>query len=359
MTYYIILFIIILVIILDNIPDNYKITKMGKYFFVGISITIFAIAILRDGVGFDYHNYERLFKYTKDPNISMWSLNSEVGYIFLNYISNSYRMVIILSACIAIPLKLITIYKYSDNKLISLLLYYSGFFIMYDMGVIRQGISVAFGFISIHYILNKSFKKFFLTIIIGSLFHITVLSFLPLYFLSHKKINRKTFYIIIPILIILSLFIDPSQIMLKLNTFNPIEIFSNKVIYYIETNTGEKLTLSLIKRILFLVLFIESYNYYKIDDKKSLVFFNGYFLSVVFMALFSSIPILGGRGIMGLYSLQIFIFPAIFEKVKTIIPKIAIMIVIIMISINSIKGVIDQGYISEQPYVPYKTIFHK
>ncbi|HCL03263.1 MAG TPA: hypothetical protein DHW61_12790 [Lachnoclostridium phytofermentans] len=234
------------------------------------------------------------------------------------------------------------------------MLYFTGVFLNFDMGVIRQGIAIAFGLFSIKYILERSFKKFIITILLGALFHVSILVFIPLYVLSYKQLSRKLIYITTFSTLVISILMC-GDLLVKIINLVPAGMIKEKLLFYAALYTGGG-TISIIKRILFLVFFVEFYKRKQIDDKKSLIFLNGYFLSIIVMALFSSIDIIGGRGSIGLYFLQIFIFPTIMKNINTKIFRVILLGVLILMSIYTMKGIIDYGGISNQPYIPYRSI---
>lgn len=348
--------IFILLIFAQSISalTEFKYNNLEKGYFILISLTLIFIAAFRDGIGYDFFSYEKIYNYIHVYQMGMKDLNIETGYYFLMKYSNSYITLVVISSSVAIFLKLIFIYKYSENKFMSLLLYFSGVFIMFDMGVIRQGIAIAIALISIKYIKEKSFMKFMLIIILSSFFHISSLVFIPLYFIANKSLNRWHYYIVASIVLILS-FLDMSSLIVNISNVIPIDLVKTKVTYYSSIYTGDS-TISLIKKVIFLVIFVESYKRFNISDSLSYIFLNGYFLSIIYMGIFSGIDIIGGRGPYGLYFMQIFIFPILFRNSKNTYYKLGIYIIVIALSYYSLMGLIDSGTKLNQPYIPYKNV---
>lgn len=349
---------LILITIIINIITNYRFKFLENICFFIISIFIFFMAAFRDGIGYDFRNYESIYNVVRNSYMSTDLFSIEPAYLLINLISPNFSMVIFLCAVIAIPLKIIIITKYSEDKLLSLMLYFTGIFMMYDIGVIRQGIAIAIALLSIKYLIKRSLLKFILTIVIASLFHVSAMVFLPLYILSYKKLSRKFIYASIFILLVFSYFNLFETVVINTINFLPIDMISSKINYYSSINSGD-LTKSLLLRSAFLIVYVEFYKAKKINDKKSLVFLNGFFLSIVLMSVFSSIPILGGRGVAGLYFLQIFILPILIKNTRTKIFKFFIIIGIVIISVNTMLDIINQGTISNQPYIPYRSIFNQ
>lgn len=340
-----------------NIITEYKYKVLESFYYIFVGIFLFFIAILRDGIGFDFNNYNYWYDVFKAYPSFIESYNLEFGYLFINYISSSFRMVIFICATLAIPIKLKVIYKYSEDKLMSLMIYFTGVFLMFDMGVIRQGISIAVCLISIKYILNRSLKKFIICIAIGTLFHTTTIIFFPLYFLGYKRYSKKIIYISV-LLALIFLKLDLFKVILDIIKLSPFESITYRLDFYtnIRTSGNNQITLSLIKRVMILIIFVEVYKKKNICDNQSLVLLNGYFLSVIISIILSPIEIFANRGTMSLYFLQALIFPIIIKNIDNKILKLITLVGISLLSINTMLGIIDEGKLVNQPYVPYKSI---
>ncbi len=349
--------ILILLILCEyiNILTNHKYKYLSNMYLIAIGSILFLIAAFRDGIGYDFENYRKIFNLITIDKVPQGSSNVEWGFYLLNMISYSFSIVIFISALIAIPMKIKLICEYSEDGLLSLIMYYTSVFIMFDMGVIRQGIAIMFMLFSVKYIINRDFKKFLIVILCGSLFHITILVTIPLYFLSYIDFDRKVIYGASFIALVFSVF-KVTTIVFKILAKLPLGTIAYKLNYYLNSNQSN-LTMSLIKRIIFLVIFVEFFKRKKIKDKKSLIFLNGYFLSILIMGIFSSVDIIGGRGSMGLYFMQVFLFAIMMKRTEKKPLKLAIFAVVILLSINTMMGPINHGNSSNQPYTPYKSIF--
>ena len=349
--------ILILLILCEyiNILTNYKYKYLSSMYLIVIGSVLFLLAAFRDGIGYDYENYRRIFNLITIDKVPQGSSNVEWGFYLLNLISYSFTIVIFISALIAIPMKIKLICEYSEDGLLSLIMYFTSVFIMFDMGVIRQGIAITFMLFSVKYIINRDFKKFLIVILCGALFHITILVTIPLYFLNYIEFDRKVIYGASFVALLFSIF-KVTTIIFRLLSKLPLGTISYKLNYYLNSNQSN-LTMSLIKRIIFLVLFVEFFKLKNIRDKKALVFLNGYFLSILVMGFFSSVDIIGGRGSMGLYFMQVFLFAIMMRRTEKKPLKLFLFVTVILLSINTMMGPINHGNSSNQPYTPYKSIF--
>lgn len=349
--------ILILLILCEyiNILTNHKYKYLSSMYLIVIGSILFLLAALRDGIGYDFENYRKIFNLITIDKVPQNASNVEWGFYLLNIISYSFAVVIFISALIAIPMKIKLICQYSEDGLLSLIMYYTSIFIMFDMGVIRQGIAIMFMLFSVKYIINRDFRKFLIVIFCGSLFHITILVTIPLYFLSYIELDRKIIYGASFIALIFSMF-KVTTVIFRLLAMLPLGTISYKLNYYLNSNQSD-LTMSLIKRIIFLVLFVEFFKVKNIKDKKALVFLNGYFLSILVMGFFSSVDIIGGRGSTGLYFMQAFLFAIMMKRTERKPLKLVLFATVVLLSINTMMGPIKHGNSSNQPYTPYKSIF--
>ena len=124
-------------------------------------------------------------------------------------------------------------------------MYFTSVFIMFDMGVIRQGIAITFMLFSVKYIINRDFKKFLIVILCGALFHITILVTIPLYFLNYIEFDRKVIYRASFVALLFSIF-KVTTIIFRLLSKLPLGTISYKLNYYLNSNQSN-LTMSLIK----------------------------------------------------------------------------------------------------------------
>ena len=218
--------------------------KSTQLIIIGLSISIpIFIATYRNGVGIDYYNYQKLYHYII---INCTSLNNifsyyiESGYVILNLLANiifkNYKGVLFLSSSIYMiaSFKGITNYK---TKISVSLAYFIFLVTMYSpfLNGMRQFIAVAIFFNSYIYIYNRNFWKFFLLVIIASLFHKSALLCLPMYFLwADKGRNSKVYYI----LVIIITAIMPLLIPIISNLFTKIGIYNSYFQYNIKVTYG-------------------------------------------------------------------------------------------------------------------------
>ena len=151
-----------------------------------------AYHILRDIHGIDVFTY-------KMP----WSIDFEPGYLMLNRILaffqlNDFMFQLIISSIIYIPVFL-TIYRYSDHQFISILVYFAFGLYAHSLGLQRQLIAVSIVILGMKYISDRRFVRYAIYVVIASLFHVSAMFMIALFFLYKIKISKKSLVILIGI----------------------------------------------------------------------------------------------------------------------------------------------------------------
>jgi hypothetical protein len=230
-----ILYALILVIILilkslsqkRIIQNNQLVRANRKVYIYIISIILITILGLRNiTVGIDTFNYYNQFNSIKLFDLTQTlDVKVEQGYRLIQFIIGrlfgDFQFLLIIVAIIYISVVSYYIYKYSENPMLSYILFIVFDFYTFAMSAIRQTIAIAIIMIAFHYIKEKKLFIFLLLVFVASLFHITSLIFLPCYWFNKFKINMKTILFFILAGSILIIF--RNYIQLLLNNYARIE----------------------------------------------------------------------------------------------------------------------------------------
>lgn len=193
-------FIIPLYIIIFSKQINIK--KFNIFDFVLITIMIF-ICGFRKNVGTDFLLYSRMYN-----NISIFP-RVEIGFKYLiNFMSGmglSSFWFFFLTSSLTILIVYYIIKKISDKPSESLFLFITLGYFSLQFNIIRQCLAIAVSLYSIKFIIKKDFFKYFVCILMASLFHTTALIMFPFYFISKINISKKRCVEILIILFIVSL----------------------------------------------------------------------------------------------------------------------------------------------------------
>jgi len=205
------LIIFALGLLMRKYNDN-KLAKKSVCVFIALS-WIFLSGLRHIVVGADTANYKRIFENAmtipwKDAIKNLYRIPFELiegkdpGYVIFEKLfqifSHNYQIYLIFIAVIIVTFLMIWIYKYSNDIIVSSVIFFCLFFSFYLTTGIRQSLAtVPVVFIGYKYIKEKKFFKFILLCMLGSILHRSALFMIPFYFLSKKKITWKYLLVVI------------------------------------------------------------------------------------------------------------------------------------------------------------------
>jgi len=331
------------------------------------SMLVFVYALLVFQVGFrwetgtDWETYLIHFDEIRSIKDVYFSITGfEQGYSFLvlivKYIWNSYTAFLVIHALLFYYFIFSAFKKFSPYVFISLLILYAtsiGF-----MGSNRQLLALGICLYALRYVANKNAIKFFLLVGLAFLFHASAILFLIYYFLN-REINQ---YLVLSVLLV-SFIIGKTNLPLAAFSFvgeNVGSMGSSKVLYYSERYQNEsdlysQSILGLIKRLLFLGLFMNNYKFLKEKISYYKLIFNGYIIGLTIYFLFSSsILVLVNRGSLYFTSMEALLLSSQFLLLKNKHYQVHFLIMLFVFALflffQSISGYDDL-------FIPYKGIF--
>lgn len=214
MTFYICMLFLIAIIMMPNysknIDKNYK--KISFYSVTIILIIIVGFRNINVGMGdtanlyipefkrIINYNYKFIIENYKDPAFYM------ISKILLDIFKNIRVLLIIYSSIYIIPVMYL-IYKKSPYPILSILMFISLNFFGTAFSGIRHCCACGIIILSFFYLEKRNLKKFIISIIIASLFHITSIIFIiayPMYNILSKS-NKKTYIKLLILTIIIFL----------------------------------------------------------------------------------------------------------------------------------------------------------
>lgn len=176
-----------------------KSTNLGKKFerisaFI-IFLELYIISAIRVHVGTDYgiylDLYKKIDKLTYDPK------GMEFGYFYLNkFVKNIFGgeyAIFAVTSLIIIGLVYLTVKKFSVDPVLSLIIYMCVSYLT-SLNIIRQSIAISIVFFSIRYIDSK--VKWLIPLLIGVLFHKTMILVIPFFFLAKLNLKKKHYIFI-------------------------------------------------------------------------------------------------------------------------------------------------------------------
>lgn len=284
-SYLIFIVIVVLICLIFNGQDE----KSRKICVALCGFFLVLVAGLRNSnVGIDTPRYVAYYlEYGKMSFAELWSMKKDPGFfvfskvLYMIYGDNYSLYLLTIAALFQIPVSKL-IYDHSPNLLLSHLLFMSMGFFYFSMTGIRQTLAMAatcWGFI---FLLNGSWIKAVVAVLIGSLFHRSGLAFLVGIIMAGRKVNYKTILLYAAITVffivqgegVVSTFLGLGAEYLEDDRFT---------IYSLEGDTL-KLT-GFIQLVLYFVLafFLPSSNLLR--DKKYMMFLNLLILSIIMQSL--------------------------------------------------------------------------
>lgn len=297
-------------------------------FFSLIILILFSFAL-----GTDYLSYEFLYNnFSFGPSTE--TENIDLAYTLMTYLGRTLKMDYhTFSIVFKVTILLVTtkwIYDSSEDPSVSLILYFSMFFLVWTMSALRQGVVLAFG---LYLFFNKKQdlslpKKIFFVLLLATM-HKSALYFLVLFLLQEIKWTQKKHFIIF-IASLVSTFL-PLQNILYNFKFIPIV---DRVLLYFSDGVGFFDLSSLMRIFFFLIVFV----FYKnITDSKYNKRVTDSFLvgtSLYFFMKFSELT--ASRITIYTFVLFVILLPLVLEQLSTVISFSKIKISIVFITLFSI-----------------------
>lgn len=263
-------FLIFFVITFTGTICNY--TPQGKrynnvlYWAIGGILILFAglreIGIDHDSVA--YRNYYDMGK-------EIWIMAEPTFGIIsrlVKYIFNNFQYVIIIYAIAGITLKFKAINRLTELQWLSLIVYFSTYFLLHEFTQIRAGIASGLVLLSIPHIAERKPWHFLGFVGLAMLFHYSAIIALPLYLLTDSHLNRAWKILIgslIPIGIVLHyLKFDPLLFVI------PIETIRLKIEIYQQNQESTNISLNifnLVYIVKYIILYILLFYYETIYNK--------------------------------------------------------------------------------------------
>lgn len=221
-SFYIIALLLSFLVFFEDKKDSYT-----RAFFVAATILLFAFAALRPiGADADSRTYAVLYESVREEFIE-WSfvgLSKLVHVLF-----DDVRWLFVLYALLAIPVHAYGIFRLSPYVLLSLLIWFSHYFVVHDYTQIRVAVSIGIWFVGLSFLCQGKRWKYFLTVLFSIFFHYTAVAFLLPLFFSNKPLNsRGRIFLASIVLFVYALYFAHIDLIVSL----PIPYMQNKIEEY-------------------------------------------------------------------------------------------------------------------------------
>lgn len=201
------------------LPDIFE-----KFFLILTFLVLSLVSAIRFGVGYDYlyiyvGAFNEVVRLSFDEIISSYFISEqiyyfvgrhEIGYVLLQYIvslfTTDFRAIFVVTSIIVNGLVCILFYKYAEDKILAVFLYFCFGMFYSSLNFVRQNISailIAFAFTQIK---ERNFKKFLILVVLAGLFHKGAFFMLPFYFILQLKMSKLVLSLYSSVMVVILLF---------------------------------------------------------------------------------------------------------------------------------------------------------
>lgn len=149
------------------------------------------VSCFRYDVGTDYMGYvmsseSRIF----DDGYTSELIYTAVTYISIYIFDNPYLIIVFFGLLYNVLIYRF-IYENTTNIYLSIIFFLISGCFNFSLNIMRQMLAVAIFFVSVKYIINKDYKRYYINILIAILIHKTAFLFIPLFFINKISLNKK------------------------------------------------------------------------------------------------------------------------------------------------------------------------
>ncbi len=180
--------------------------RPNKLFAIIVIASLVIVSGLRKNIGDTYfymHSYS-----ISQFDLSEIDFKGEFGFYFLqsmlHHLSNDPQILVFTTALITNVLIVTVLYKYSRMIELSLFVFIASGLFTVTMNGIRQSLAAALIFAATAYILNGSWKKFLLVVLLAATIHQSALIFIPIYFIIRREAWTKVTFILLLIAVVIA-----------------------------------------------------------------------------------------------------------------------------------------------------------
>jgi hypothetical protein len=289
-----IFYLVFLLIALFSLYNN----KQAKnIFFICSGLILFSLAASRSGgVDNDYTGYINYYNDILHHSFSRVEPTFILITRIVDRIFSNNLYLFIIYALLGIFLKFYAISTLTSFRLLSVLVYFSGFFLLFEMTQIRAGVAAGLLLNCISTIKERRLGLFIFLASLASLFHYSALVIFPLYFLNGKKLNELIYLLLIPFAYIL--YYSKFNILLLAREI-PIPLVQIKLSTYLYWASLNK-TINLfnyvhLSRCLLAFLFLWKWRLIAETNPYSIILTKIYVIAIFIFVAFANIPAISSR----------------------------------------------------------------
>jgi len=309
----------------------------------------------------DYVSYLLSFDSFQEPldyfkHYNEWVYFDPMYYLipsfFKTYVSQTdYALMAFFTfALVALSLKFISIGKLTNLFFLTLVVYFSNFFLLHEMTQIRVGAASAIFLFSIPHLLNKKYAAYIGMVLLAMLFHYSaLLYFIPL-LLSPFHFKQKIYFLMLGIVLVMTFV--PTDFILPLLKINlgDVQVKSNNYIEYAElgvTDEVNKINVNFLISFAITAMFTFFIHTIQSKNKYAFLLIKLQILGLFLFQLFSPIPGFAFRSSELFMVTQIITIPFLVYifKNKWLGYGLVILIAVMFFWLNLFYGKMMQDYI--------------
>lgn len=279
-----------------------------------IGVALFLIAGFRaEGVDHDYEGY---IEYYNDVLYRDF-VNVEPAFIWLTQLvtnlgDNSLYLFVIYAA-LGVALKVVGIYRLTRFPLAAMLIYYSGFFLLWEMTQIRAAVAGGILLVSIRHIKERNLGWFLVLCLLAAMFHYSALVFLPLYFLKSDRINVLLYCSLIPAATALNV---AGLNLVEVASFAPVQLIELKInsySAYADADVNRTFNAVYLARCALAFLLLVNHRFLSKRNEYFPLLIKVYFVALFLHVALASIPGIASRLSELLLVVEVILIPTLFD----------------------------------------------
>lgn len=323
-----------------------------------IFVFLIIIAGFRWNVGFDFNTYVNEYRLIQSGASSY----ADISFIILAKIVPNITWIFFIYAFISLVLYYLVLLREKSLLYVILLLFFSCVYLRFEMGIMRQGLSLALTLMAFQNLEKKKKLEYISLIIIAMLIHGSAIIFVLSTIVTRTKFDHKVMIIIL----FACIFVGFTDLWTPvLNIFGKLPIpMMGKYMSYLKSGhyTSYDFGFDDIKIFVFLIFFFYSSKFISKENKQHYEnLINIYYIGACISYFFRPFLTLSDRGAFYFTICEILIFPIIIlELRKKQSYRIGLMILIALYSFHYIYIYSNAKEVSSwmnAPYVPYHWVF--
>lgn len=290
------------------------------------------------------------FNYIKSGMDVNWL---EKGWVYLNklaiILNVDYQGVLFFACVLMLFPVFYIINKESDNKLLSLAIYYGMYFVMFSFNLMRQSIAISFGMLFLYFWKNRRVKAAIISFAFALFFHKTVMLVLLIPLFAKIKLSLTRIYMMIIFSLGVGVVLSPELIIKLSGTYSSYFLMNDGY-----SGFRESIIIPFLFAVIVCVFFC--FIFYYCIEKNGEIEKNIWLYTCIAGLVLMNITLQIGQGtrLVLYYSLsQILFVPQYIGKLKAVTTKYSLMLMfVIYLLLNFVRMLISDS----QYLIPYENV---